>query len=181
MIELKILKKIIILIKLILLDTLKQSIFIFTFLLPQGIISITIRGFLLRVFLKKAGTNFTVDSGVTLSHSYNIEVGNNVYLAKNVWINAGGGLIVGDNVKIGPMTIISTGQHVFLNHKLLNESIRKKVEIGSDTWIAGNVTITDGIKIGSGVLVGAGSVVTKDIPDNSIVVGVPARVIGITK
>ncbi len=53
----------------------------------------------------------------------------------------------------------------------------RKVIIGNDVWIGDNVTILPSVKIGDGVIIGAGSVVTKDIPDYSIVVGVPARVI----
>lgn len=51
------------------------------------------------------------------------------------------------------------------------------ISVGSDTWIGGNVTIIGGVKIGKNVIIGAGAVVTKDIPDNSIAVGVPAKVV----
>ena len=53
----------------------------------------------------------------------------------------------------------------------------KPVEIGDDCWIGANVTILPGVKIGQGCTIGAGSIVTKDIPDFSVAVGSPARVI----
>jgi maltose O-acetyltransferase len=53
--------------------------------------------------------------------------------------------------------------------------IAKPVTIGNDVWIGGNVTILPGITIGNNVVVAAGAVVTKDIPDNTLVGGVPAR------
>jgi maltose O-acetyltransferase len=51
------------------------------------------------------------------------------------------------------------------------------VRIGNDVWIGGNVTILPGVTIGNNVVVAAGAVVTKDVPDNSLVGGVPARII----
>ena len=55
--------------------------------------------------------------------------------------------------------------------------IAKPVEIGNDVWIGGNVTILPGITIGNNVVVAAGAVVTKDVPDNCVVGGVPARIL----
>ena len=55
--------------------------------------------------------------------------------------------------------------------------IAKPVTIGNDVWIGGNVTILPGVKIGNNVVVAAGAVVTKDVPDNVVVGGVPARII----
>ena len=51
-----------------------------------------------------------------------------------------------------------------------------EIRIGNDVWLGANVTILPGVSIGDNVVVGAGAVVTKDIPDNSLAVGVPARV-----
>ncbi len=53
--------------------------------------------------------------------------------------------------------------------------IAKPVSIGNDVWIGGNVTILPGVTIGNNVVVAAGAVVTKDVPDNTLVGGVPAR------
>lgn len=77
---------------------------------------------------------------------------------------------------IGPGTLIST-----VNHPLTpmgrrqHLGIAKPVRIGNDVWIGGNVTILPGVTIGNNVVVAAGAVVTKDIPDNTLVVGVPAK------
>ena len=60
---------------------------------------------------------------------------------------------------------------------MLFRSIAKPVKIGNDVWIGGNVTILPGITIGNNVVVAAGAVVTKDVPDNCVVDGVPARVL----
>ena len=52
-----------------------------------------------------------------------------------------------------------------------------EIRIGNDVWLGANVTILPGVTIGDNVIVGAGAVVTKDIPDNSLALGVPARVV----
>lgn len=55
--------------------------------------------------------------------------------------------------------------------------IAKPVKIGNDVWLGGNVCVMPGVTIGNNVVIGAGAVVTKDIPDNSLAVGSPARII----
>ena len=55
--------------------------------------------------------------------------------------------------------------------------IAKPVNIGNDVWIGGNVTILPGVNIGNNVVIAAGAVVTKDVPDNSLIGGVPAKII----
>lgn len=83
---------------------------------------------------------------------------------------------IGSNVMIGPNTLIST-----VNHPLTpmgrrrHLGIAKPVRIGDDVWLGGNVTILPGVRIGNNVVVAAGAVVTKDVPDNTLVGGVPAR------
>ena len=53
----------------------------------------------------------------------------------------------------------------------------KKIKIGNDVWLGQNVLITNGSNIGNGVIAGAGAIITKDVPDYAVVVGVPARII----
>lgn len=67
-----------------------------------------------------------------------------------------------------PMTPMGRRKHL---------GIAKPVNIGNDVWIGGNVTILPGVTIGNNVIVAAGAVVTKDVPDNTLVGGVPARMI----
>lgn len=85
---------------------------------------------------------------------------------------------IGDYVMIGPHTLITTVNHPISpmgRRKYL--SVAKPVTIGNDVWIGGNVTILPGVTIGNNVIVAAGAVVTKDVPDNSLVGGVPAKLI----
>lgn len=60
--------------------------------------------------------------------------------------------------------------------KVTNRGISEPINIGSGTWIAGNVTIVSGVSVGDNVIVGGGAVVTHDVPSGSLAVGVPAQV-----
>lgn len=108
----------------------------------------------------------------------NIEVGEDFLTNYNVTILDVDKVIIGDDCMIGPNTIIST-----VNHPLAAEGRRKKlslikpVSIGNDVWIGANCTILPGVAIGNNVIIAAGAVVTRDVADNTIVGGVPARVI----
>ena len=83
---------------------------------------------------------------------------------------------IGDNVMIGPGTLITTvGHPLSPMGRRKHLAFAKPVHIGNDVWIGGNVTILPGVTIGNNVVVAAGAVVTKDIPDNCVVGGVPAR------
>lgn len=85
---------------------------------------------------------------------------------------------IGNHVMIGPNTLITTVTHPLSPKARRNyTALAKPVIIGSDVWIGGNVTILPGVTIGNNVVVAAGAVVTKDVPDNSLVGGVPARLI----
>jgi acetyltransferase-like isoleucine patch superfamily enzyme len=83
------------------------------------------------------------------------------------YINAAGGLILGNNVLIGPNVIIATTNHKSDN--FLEHSAKKGITIGDNVWIGGNATILAGAKIGSNVIIGAGCVISEEIPHNSIV------------
>ena len=85
---------------------------------------------------------------------------------------------IGDRVMFGPNISIYTATHdTDVRSRQLQIELAFGVTIGDDCWIGGNVTILAGVNIGKGCTIGAGSTVTKDIPDWSVAVGVPARVV----
>ena len=87
-------------------------------------------------------------------------------------------VIIGNNVFLAPRVSIYTAAHpidAFVRNTKLEYA--KKVTIGNDVWIGGNVVINPGVHIGNNVVIGSGSVVTKDIPDGVIAAGNPCRVI----
>ena len=106
----------------------------------------------------------------------NIHVGNNFFANYNVTILDNREVRIGDNVMIGPHTLIATVGHPLSPAKRrAHSAIAKPIIIGNDVWIGGNVTIMPGLTIGNNVVIAAGAVVTKDVPDNSLVAGVPAK------
>jgi maltose O-acetyltransferase len=83
---------------------------------------------------------------------------------------------------IGPGTLITTINHPIDPEKRMNHlAIAKAISIGNNVWIGGNVTILPGVSIGNNSIIGAGAVVTKDVQENCIAAGVPARVIRFIK
>ena len=127
-----------------------------------------------------AGKNAIVLPVFNCDNGKNIHVGKNFLANYNVTILDIAQVQIGDYVMIGPGTLITT-----VNHPLSPLGRRrhlgsaKPVSIGNDVWIGGNVTILPGVTIGNNVIVAAGAVVTKDIPDNCVVGGVPATLIKI--
>jgi acetyltransferase-like isoleucine patch superfamily enzyme len=115
---------------------------------------------------------------------FSCDYGRNILFGKNVFVNIncyfmdGATITIGDNVFIGPSCGFYTANHPIQYNKR-NQGIEKAlpISIGDNCWLGGNVTVLPGVTIGSGCVIGAGSVVTKDIPSNSLAVGVPCKVI----
>ena len=110
-------------------------------------------------------------------YGYNIECGENVFFNVNCVVLDSMKVTIGSNVLFGPGVHIYTASHPLNKLERQNTEITKPVTIGDDCWIGGQVVICPGVTIGSGSVIGAGSVVTKDIPENCLAVGNPAKVI----
>ena len=146
-----------------------------TALLPNHIVTNRIRGFLTKPFLGRCGKRLQIGKGVIINNPGSLIVGNDCYLSHYCYIQAKGKVELGDNVIIGPMSVIASSNHIFENDKVLNKGISSPIKIGSGTWCGGHVVITSGITIGKSVIIGAGAVVTKDIESFSRAVGIPAK------
>ena len=108
----------------------------------------------------------------------NIHIGNNFTANFNLTILDIKEVYIGDNVMIGPNTTITTvGHPLSPKDRRAHLAQGSEIRIGNDVWLGANVTILPGVTIGDNVVVGAGAVVTKDIPPNSLALGVPARVV----
>lgn len=132
----------------------------------------------IRELFGSVGANPNVLPGFVCDCGSNIFVGDDFLANYNVTILDIREVRMGNNVWIGPNTLISTVNHPLTpSGRRRHLGIAKPVVIGDDVWIGGNATIVPGVTIGNNVVVAAGAVVTKDVPDNSLVGGVPARLI----
>ncbi|MGJ9423258.1 DapH/DapD/GlmU-related protein [Aeromicrobium sp. CF3.5] len=130
-------------------------------------------------------TGKPVDESVAVFPPFYSEFDKNLTLGKDVFINIGcrfqdtGGITIGDGTLIGHGSTLTT-----LNHGIdpdrRADMIPAPVVIGRHVWLGAAVTVVPGVRIGDGAIVGAGAVVTKDVPANAIVAGVPATLVRMT-
>lgn len=152
------------------------------FALPRYRFFISLKKCLLVLMGATIGKKVVIYPGVWIAPGRNLTIEDNVDLAKGVIITTGGGVHVGARTLIGYRTqILSTNHNIPLAGKMIFGAGHeyKKITIENDVWIGANCIITAGVRIGQGAVVAAGSVVTRDVPKNTIVGGIPAKTIRI--
>jgi acetyltransferase-like isoleucine patch superfamily enzyme len=107
----------------------------------------------------------------------NTRVGRNVFVNQNCTFYDLGGIEIADDVMIGPNVSIITSSHPIEPGQRRNGVIASPIVIEKNVWIAAGTTIIGGVTVGENSVVAAGSVVTKDVPPNTLVAGNPARVV----
>ncbi|MBQ9591529.1 MAG: sugar O-acetyltransferase [Paludibacteraceae bacterium] len=123
-----------------------------------------------------------VSKTVTLFPPFHTDCGKNTRIGERVFINMGckfqdqGGIVIEDGALIGHNVVLATINHD-LNPAKRQSMTYAPIHIGKNVWIGSNATILAGVNIGDGAIVAAGAVVTKNVPPNTIVGGVPAKVI----
>jgi len=132
-----------------------------------------------------------VSSTAVLSDKKNIDIGDNCWIGHHSIIDGSNGVKIGEGVQIAGLSgIYSHSSHIairlcgrsYIESSEKNRSgyIRASVEIGDFSFVGVSAIILPGIKIGKGCVIGAGAVVTHDVPDYSVAIGNPAKVIGST-
>ena len=126
-------------------------------------------------------TGKPVDAGLRVFPPFYTDCGKNIAVGKNVFFNSGcrlqdqGGIVIEDGALIGHQVVLAT-----LNHGLAPEERQNlypaPIHIGKNVWIGASATILPGVTIGDGAIVAAGAVVAKNVPRNTLVGGVPAKV-----
>ena len=107
-----------------------------------------------------------------------LHTGSDCYLNRGFSLYGLGEVFIGDNCDIAPDVTFLTGSHIIGDEtRRAGDGTTKNITVGNGTWICARSTIVGGVKIGNGVVVAAGAVVTKDVPDNVLVGGVPAKII----
>ena len=133
---------------------------------------------LLRKILGKTGDLIHIEQPFHCDYGKNIEIGENFFANYNLIILDVAKVKIGTNVQIAPNVAIYTAGHpVHPDSRNSGYEYGMDITIGDNVWIGGNTCILPGVTIGDNAVIGAGSVVTKDIPDNTIAAGNPCRVI----
>jgi acetyltransferase-like isoleucine patch superfamily enzyme len=146
----------------------------------DGLIGIGLRYCLLRSMTKKCGDNVLVGPDVEIRHWRELSVGNNVSIHRGCYIDALGGVTIGDDVSIAHGTSILSFEHGWADPASPirdNPVTKAPVLIAGDVWIGCGCRILAGVTINRRTIVAAGAVVTKDVPAGTIVGGVPAKVL----
>ena len=126
-------------------------------------------------------TGEEVDKSFRLFPPFYTDFGRNIHIGKNVFINSGcsfqdqGGIYIGDNTLIGHRVVLATLDHDLNPYD--RHLLCAPIHIGNRVWIGAGAIITRGVTIGDGAVIAAGAVVTKDVEENTIVGGVPAKFI----
>ncbi|WP_241559498.1 sugar O-acetyltransferase [Lacticaseibacillus hulanensis] len=103
-------------------------------------------------------------------------IGEHVFINRDCFFVDLGGITIEDHVLLGPRTmLISVGHREDPAHR--RDLVLKSVHIKAGAWLGANVTVNPGVTIGENAIVGAGAVVTKDVPANTVVAGVPAKIL----
>ena len=136
------------------------------------------RSEILKSVLGKMGKGCYITPNIFFDYGCNTKLGERVYFNANCVILDCAKVTIGDDTFIGPNTQFYTPIHP-LDFKTRNTFIEsaKPITIGKNCWLGGSVIVLPGVTIGDGCVIGAGAVVTKNIPENSLAVGNPAKVI----
>jgi acetyltransferase-like isoleucine patch superfamily enzyme len=135
----------------------------------------------IRDYLSKI-TDSKIHKSVTVFTPLHINYGKHTKIGKNVFINFDcvfldlGGIIIEDNVLIAPkVSLLSEGHPISIEDR--HSLIPKPIHIKKNVWIGANATILQGVTIGENAIVASGSVVSIDVPDNTIVGGIPSKIL----
>ena len=132
---------------------------------------------LLRRLLGKTGETFCVTAPFWCDYGYNIHIGEGSFVNFDCVFLDLAPIRIGRNTLIGPKVQLLTPHHPLdPDLRATGREAGKPITIGDNCWLGGGVIVCPGVRIGNGAIIGAGSVVTRDIPANSVAVGNPARV-----
>ena len=136
------------------------------------------RAGILSKIITHRGKNCVIEPNFYCDYGYNIEVGDNFYVNHNSVFLDVALIKFGSNVLVGPCCGFYAVSHPFdKDERNKGREYGMPITVGNNVWIGGSVCVLGGVTIGDNVIIGAGSVIVKDIPDNTVAVGNPCRVI----
>lgn len=135
-----------------------------------------IRNFLSQITATEIHESVTVFTPLHINYGKHTKIGKNVFINFDCVFLDLGGITIEDNVLIAPKVSLLTESHP-LNPEDRQSLIPKPIHVKKNAWIGANATILQGVTIGENAVIAAGSVVSKDVPDNVMVGGIPAQII----
>ena len=131
---------------------------------------------IVRELLPNASRSTWIQPPFYCDYGYNIYTGRDVFFNFNCVVLDGARVTIGAHTQFGPNVQIYTASHpLAADVRRTGLENTRPVSIGADCWFGGSVVIRPGVTIGDRCVIGAGSVVTKDVPDDTVVAGNPAR------
>lgn len=143
-----------------------------------GIIGFSLRSFAYRFFFQRLDGMCWIQPGVTFVQSNRLSIGKHFGCNTGSYINAIGGITMGDYVLIGSNVTISSGMHDIEGRNppvFARPTLPKPIYIEDDVWIGAGAVIMPGVTLRKGTVVGANAVVTKATEEYGVYAGVPAR------
>lgn len=109
----------------------------------------------------------------------NITMGDRTFLNQQCYVENGAPITIGDDVcmSVGVKLLTTTHEIGKSSRRVGNTCVRRAIVIGDGVWIGAGVTVLPGVAIGRGAVIGAGAIVTRDVPNDVVAIGVPARVL----
>lgn len=136
----------------------------------------SVRRFFYRLAGMKIGKGSTIHMGARFFQPGNIAIGEDSLIGDHIFLDGRAPLSIGNHVDIASQVMIYNSEHDLTDET--NKAIEQPVEIGDYVFIGPRAIIMPGVSIGRGAVVAAGAVVTKDVPEKTIVAGIPAKEIG---
>lgn len=151
-----------------------------SFRMTKGKKGLALRYIFIKSIANKCGDNVSIHPGVYIFSAESLSLGNNVSIHPMCYIDSSGGIAIQDDVSIAHgVTILST-RHIYddVNIAIKDQGIiYEPTIISNDVWIGAKATVLSGVAINSGAIIGANSVVTKDLKEKAIYVGIPAKLL----
>ncbi|WP_433959209.1 sugar O-acetyltransferase [Cytobacillus horneckiae] len=133
---------------------------------------------ILKELFGSTGRNFYIEPTFRCDYGYNIHIGENFYANFDCVFLDVSEIQIGNNCFIAPGVHIYTATHPLeANERISGAEYGIPVKIGDNVWIGGRAIVNPGVQIGNNVVIASGAVVTKDVPDNVVVGGNPAKII----
>jgi acetyltransferase-like isoleucine patch superfamily enzyme len=134
--------------------------------------------FFWQLLFKNLGTKTLITGRITVYNPQNVSIGKNCTLNEGVVLNAHCSIIIKDYVRISPHVLITDASLNLNQPPQKRGHYNKPVIIGEGAWLATGAVILPGVKVGKNSVISANSVVNKNVPDNVIVMGIPAKIVG---